>query len=88
MPIERMMLASSRGEGLVNSTLSVSNCEQLVGIAGVHTTRLDVTGDVCPGQTEFTWGGGQIGRTARSQQVHSQYGVFGSGATAVVGSEP
>ena len=54
----------------------------------MHTARLDVTGDISPGQPEFTWGGGQVGRTARSQQVHSQHGVFGSGATAVVGSEP
>ena len=54
----------------------------------MHTVRLDVTGDVCPGQTEFAWRGGQIGGTARSQQIQSQYGVFGSGATAVVGSEP
>ena len=72
MPTERMMLASSRGEGLVNSKLSAITFEQLVGIAGVHTARLDVTGDVCPGQPELTWGGGQIGHPAGSQQVHPQ----------------
>ncbi len=76
---------SRRGPGELD--LFGQQLEHVVGIAGVHTARLDVTGDVCPGQTEFTWRGGQIGRTARSQQVHSQYGVFGSGATAVVGSE-
>ena len=49
--------------------------EQLVGIAGMHAVRFDVTGDVSPGQPELPGRGGEISGAARSQQVQPDGGV-------------
>ena len=61
--------------------------QQLVGIAGMHAERFDVTRDVGAGQPQIAGRGGEVGGAARRQQVQPEGGVVGSGRAAVVGGE-